>query len=243
MSLLGEASFDGDSYCDDKLIMKGLIAYTLIGFVLIWLALMSSVIFNSVKYKSKIKPHTDSHAALVSDLFYRTCVLSKLNPEKLEQKAIDADMKKDPSKKKPRQTYGMERINQAWVFDTKLSLETGSNYQPFPNQLWLMDMKTRSYQQYSKTKKQCRLDFHHGVIRSKSRPYDISRRGQHARRYRRLMAASVLKNLEADSAKIINIDTLYKDPRVAFDPIIYQQDGHVYHMTVTPFSMTLELAN
>ena len=222
--------------------MNRLIAYALIGFVLIWLALMSSVIFNGIKYRSKIKPHKEAHAPLVSELFYETCVLSKLNPESLEQKAIDASMEKETPQNRPRQTYGVVRINQAWVADSKLSLQTDSDYQPFPNQLWLLDMKTPGYQQYSKTKKQCRLDFHHGVIRSKSRPYHISRRGD-SRRYRRLLALGVLKNLESDGAKIINIDTLHKDPRIAHDPIIYQLDGQVYHLRVSPFSMTLEFAH
>lgn len=220
--------------------MKSIETIGIVVFILIWLIGVTTFIVQQANYAKSIEPHLEVHAAEVSSLFYQICVASKLEDETISRKALESGLQAGQITELPLDSFGMEDMTASWNSKAKPNLETGSTYQPYPNQLWLFRIKSKTEEGRYITKRRCQLDFHHGVMNSKDRPYYIERRGFHDE-YRELLGVSIVNRLEQDGAEIIDAVTLYKDPRIARDPIIFDLEGVSYHLRVRPFSLSLEL--
>lgn len=220
--------------------MKKIKPIAVLIFISIWLIGITIFIVQKANYTKSIEPHLEVHAAEVSSLFYQTCVASKLEAEAISRKTVEIGLATGQITEFPLDSFGMEEVIASWNGETKSNLYVDSPYQPYPDQLWLFRIRSRTGDGRYKAKQRCQLDFHHGVLNSEGRPYHIERRGFHDE-YRELLGVSLIDRLKQDGAEIIDAVTLYKDPRIAKDPVIFNLEGVTYHLRVRPFSLSLEL--
>lgn len=201
---------------------------------------MSSIIFKAVYFKKYTKPYLDLHAAETAILFYKTCIASGVDLQKLEQNATSAHMTPVKDLTVPPKDFGVKEIYGKWKMEALQNTKKEWKYQAFPYELSLREVEYKGGNKYAFPKTLCRMNMHSGVMKVPSRPYYIPRESYHSA-YRRYLGNLLLWMLKKEGAEITDIPVWGSVRYSLAPPISYTLDGEKYHLKVDAFSITLEL--
>jgi len=210
-------------------------------FITIWVLAMSSGVIRGIYFKKYTKPYLDLHATETAILFYKTCISSGVNLEKLEKNAILAHMVPAKDLTVSSNIFGLKKIHGKWEMKAMENTKKDWKYKAFPYELSLREVEYRGSNVYALPKTLCQMSMHSGVMKVPSRPYYIPRESYHSD-YRRYLGKLLLWMLKQGGAELIDAPRWGSVRYNLTQPMSYTLDGKKYHLKVDAFSITLELA-
>jgi len=200
---------------------------------------MTSIVVQRAYFKKYTKPYLDLHATEAAVLFYKTCISSGVDLQKLEQNALSADMMPVKDFTVPSNIFGVKKIYGKWEMKAMQNTNKEWKYKAFPYELSLREVKNKGQNIYTVSKSSCLLTMHSGVMKVPSRPYYIPRKGYHSN-YRRYLGNLLVSMLKQEGAEQIVLPR-WGDVRYdLFQPVSYKLDGKGYNLYLNAFSIALE---
>ena len=236
-------------------------------FLTIWVLLFISAVGRFFYQAEYFKPYLRHHADTTASLFYATCIRSSLDALKLESNALklgmipltDLAIPYGSDSQKPYHLTdiatpsgfdGQRQIFARWKIEPGMFFKDKWKYKPFPYEISLDEKEIKGkWNKDSRLihgsdgvlKLRCAMRMHTGIMRDKSRPYYVTRRGSHnsSTSYVSNKLVSLLRKF---GAEVTDVPRQWGTRNRFPKPITFKLEGQRYHLTVSPFSISLVFA-